>query len=148
MTGEPQFMENMLLKYNEQAIKTGVHLYLHCVSLVLIACPSPAIGALIVTACGFDSIPADLGVIFNQSFFTGPARVSSIESFLTVRASKGARGHFATFESAVEGFADIKSLGAIRKELKKTRQIPPATGPKLKPKGKEPFFEDGSEARE
>jgi short subunit dehydrogenase-like uncharacterized protein len=36
VTGEPQFMESMLLKYNTEAIKTG---------------------ALIVHACGFDSIP-------------------------------------------------------------------------------------------
>ena len=41
--GEPEFMERMAFRYNESAAQQG---------------------SLIVSACGFDSIPADLGVIF------------------------------------------------------------------------------------
>ncbi|MET0385334.1 MAG: saccharopine dehydrogenase NADP-binding domain-containing protein [Polyangiales bacterium] len=43
LTGEPQFVEQMTSRYHAQAVATG---------------------AKIVNACGFDSIPHDLGVLF------------------------------------------------------------------------------------
>ena len=45
-----QFLENMQLKYNKKAKEAGVY---------------------IVGACGFDSIPADMGVIFARDQFDG-----------------------------------------------------------------------------
>ena len=40
LSGEPQFLEEMQLRYNEEAEKKGIY---------------------IVGSCGFDSIPSDLG---------------------------------------------------------------------------------------
>ena len=48
VSGEPQYMERMQLEYNEAARKQGVY---------------------IISACGFDSIPADMGTIFLQKKF-------------------------------------------------------------------------------
>lgn len=59
MSGEPQFMEKMQLEYDELAREKGVY---------------------IVSACGFDSIPADLGVMFFEKNFNG--EVHSIETYL------------------------------------------------------------------
>lgn len=50
ISGEPQFMDLMQLKYHEAAQAKGIYL---------------------VSACGFDSIPADMGVIFLQKNFEG-----------------------------------------------------------------------------
>lgn len=49
----------MQVKYNEEAAKKGVY---------------------IVSACGFDSIPTDLGVVFLEKEFKG--QVNSVETFL------------------------------------------------------------------
>lgn len=50
VSGEPLFIESMQLKYNEQAREKGVY---------------------IISACGFDSIPAELGIQFLQDNFNG-----------------------------------------------------------------------------
>lgn len=50
VSGEPQYMETMQLKYHEEAKEKGVY---------------------IASACGFDSIPTDLGVVFLQEKFEG-----------------------------------------------------------------------------
>ncbi len=49
--GEPQYLETMQLKYNSQAEENGVY---------------------IVGACGFDSIPADLGSVVVHRAMEGP----------------------------------------------------------------------------
>lgn len=50
VTGEPEYMETIQLKYNKEAQEKGVY---------------------IVSACGFDSIPTDLGIVFLQKKFSG-----------------------------------------------------------------------------
>lgn len=50
VSGEPQYLEKIQLEYNKAAQEKGVY---------------------IIGACGFDSIPADLGVIFLQNKFEG-----------------------------------------------------------------------------
>jgi short subunit dehydrogenase-like uncharacterized protein len=50
ISGELQFLEGMQLKYHEEAKKKGVY---------------------IVGACGFDSIPTDLGTVFLKQKFNG-----------------------------------------------------------------------------
>ena len=71
ITGEPEFMENMELKYNAAAEAAGV---------------------LIVSSCGFDSIPADIGTIFAVDTLrrTG-ALATSVESYLTIHPSPQVR---------------------------------------------------------
>ena len=49
-----QYLEKMQLLYNEKAREAGLY---------------------IVGACGFDSIPADLGVLFTRNSFKGQLRL-------------------------------------------------------------------------
>lgn len=50
ISGEPEYMERMQLKYHDIAKEKGIY---------------------IVSACGLDSIPADLGVVFLEQNFNG-----------------------------------------------------------------------------
>lgn len=50
ISGEPQYLETVQLKYSKEAEEKGVH---------------------VVGACGFDSVPADLGTAFLQESFGG-----------------------------------------------------------------------------
>jgi len=95
ITGEPEFIEEMYLKYH-QAAKDG--------------------GCLVVSTCGFDSIPADVGTEFCIKQFPDRSLVSSVESFLYVASEKGLKAHYATWESAVHGFANQANLRKVRKE--------------------------------
>ncbi|KAL7727007.1 hypothetical protein ACLKA6_010050 [Drosophila palustris] len=100
VSGEPQYMETMQLKYNERAKERGVY---------------------IVSACGFDSIPADMGVVFVEKNFDGV--VNSVETFLVngvkdYNPEHGKAGlNFGTWNSAVYGLAHSNELHGIRREL-------------------------------
>lgn len=59
ITGEPQFMETMQLKYNQEARQNNVY---------------------VVSGCGFDSIPCDLGVNFTKDKFNG--KLVTVETYL------------------------------------------------------------------
>lgn len=89
-------------------------------------------GIYIVSACGFDSIPADMGVIFLQEKFGGV--VNSVETYLSSYFKdgykpSGAGIHYGTWESAVYGLAHSNELRGIRSKLFKTRL--PKFDPKL-----------------
>ncbi|CAB1334986.1 unnamed protein product [Coregonus sp. 'balchen'] len=104
--GEPQFLESMQLNYDSQAADKGVY---------------------IVGACGFDSIPADMGLCV--SLITGT--LTAIESFLT--ASTGPEGgsiNDGTWKSAIYGFADSGKLRSLRKKF--GHKPLPVVGSKIK----------------
>nr|XP_014097689.2 saccharopine dehydrogenase-like oxidoreductase [Bactrocera oleae] len=114
VTGEPQYMETMQLKYNKQAQERKV---------------------FIISACGFDSIPADLGVVFIEKNFDGV--VNSVESYLQSYvkgdvSEGGARIHYGTWESAVLGLAHSGELKELRKKLYEEKL--PKFNPVLKPR--------------
>ncbi|CAL1685659.1 unnamed protein product [Lasius platythorax] len=112
VSGEPQYIERMQLEYNKAAQEAGVY---------------------IVSACGFDSIPADLGIIFTQQKFGG--EINSIETYLkvwTVGNVKGSVLNYGTWESAVYGLAHENELRELRTKLYPTK-LPKFT-PKLKSK--------------
>lgn len=99
VSGEPQYMEEMQLKYDKVAREKGIY---------------------IVSACGFDSIIGDIGTLYLQQMFKGT--VNSVESYLRgyfINGYKpvGAGVHFTTYESAVHGFAHANELKSIRKQL-------------------------------
>ncbi|XP_030573962.1 saccharopine dehydrogenase-like oxidoreductase [Drosophila novamexicana] len=100
VSGEPQYMETMQLKYNELAKERGVY---------------------VISACGFDSIPADMGIVFVEKNFDGV--VNSVETFLVngvkdADASYGKAGlNTGTWESAVYGLAHSDELRGIRQKL-------------------------------
>lgn len=68
-------------------------------------------GSLVVSACGFDSVPAEIGVLFHlrqwgvENRFSVPNRV---EAYLSVESEKRVVGNFGTFESAVLAVKDLK----------------------------------------
>uniref|UniRef100_A0A672YEU4 Saccharopine dehydrogenase-like oxidoreductase n=1 Tax=Sphaeramia orbicularis TaxID=375764 RepID=A0A672YEU4_9TELE len=93
--GEPQFLERMQLEYHTKALDRGVY---------------------VIGSCGFDSIPADLGILYTNRQFRGT--LTAVESFLNISSGpKGASGHDATWQSAVYGFADSRSLRQLRKKF-------------------------------
>lgn len=115
VSGEPEYIENIQLKYDKEAKEAGI---------------------FIVSACGFDSIPCDLGVIFTQNKFDGD--INTIESYLTTwKTAKvdSALLHYGTYESAVYGVANYNKLREVRRKLYPERL--PALQPKLE---KRSFF--------
>lgn len=85
LTGEPEFVDAMWLKYHEIAKSTG---------------------ARIVHACGFDSIPYDLGVLFTVEQLPEDVPIA-IEGY--VRAGGGPSG--GTYHSAIGAFSRLRSAG-------------------------------------
>ncbi|XP_076464634.1 saccharopine dehydrogenase-like oxidoreductase [Babylonia areolata] len=95
ISGEPQYLEKMQMHYSGKAKESGSY---------------------IVGACGFDSIPADLGILFTRNKFKGD--LNAVEGFLDLtQGPEGLAGNFATFESAVYGFAHSGELTSMRKIL-------------------------------
>ncbi|KDP27197.1 hypothetical protein JCGZ_19896 [Jatropha curcas] len=110
--GEPEFMERMEVKYHEKAMETG---------------------SLVVSACGYDSVPAELGWIFNSRQWVAPAVPNQIEAYLSLESEKKIVGNFGTYESAVLGVANADKLQELRRSRPK-RARPTIPGP-FPPKG-------------
>ncbi|NXH70996.1 SCPDL oxidoreductase, partial [Hydrobates tethys] len=111
ISGEPQFLEGMYLKYNEKAAEKGVY---------------------VIGSCGFDSIPADMGVLYTRDKLKGT--LTAVESFLTVKfGPEGSCGHDGTWKSAVYGLADQDNLRKLRKKIGYAPV--PVVGAKLKRRG-------------
>ncbi|XP_048792550.1 saccharopine dehydrogenase-like oxidoreductase [Lagopus muta] len=111
ISGEPQFLEGMYLKYNEQAAEKK---------------------AYIIGSCGFDSIPADMGVLYTRDKLKGT--LTAVESFLSVESGpEGSCIHDGTWKSAVYGLADQNNLKALRKKIGYSPV--PVVGAKLKRRG-------------
>lgn len=109
--GEPQFLERMQLEYHTKALDRGVY---------------------VIGSCGFDSIPADLGILYTQKQFKGT--LTAVESFLKISSGpQGLSGHDATWQSAVYGFADSRSLRQLRKKF--GHKPLPVVGARVKKRG-------------
>ncbi len=100
LTGEPEFVDRMWLKYHEQAQRTGAPL-VHC--------------------CGFDSIPHDLG-----AYFTVQQLPEDVP--LTVNGYVRSNAQFSggTFHSAINGFGRARQTVAAGKERKGAELRDPA----------------------
>lgn len=94
ISGEPQFMEGMQLRYNKEAEVAGVH---------------------IVNACGYDSIPAEMGVKHCLDNFKGD--LNSVECYVKTNKQDGAIINTGTMESAALIIANGGQLNIIRKLL-------------------------------
>ncbi|XP_073387290.1 probable mitochondrial saccharopine dehydrogenase-like oxidoreductase At5g39410 [Physcomitrium patens] len=95
ITGEPEFMEQMEHLYHEKASQTG---------------------SLVVSACGYDSIPAEFGVIHNTQQWESPSVPNSVDSYLILETSgKSIKGNIGTWESLVLGVANQANLQKFRK---------------------------------
>lgn len=86
-------------------------------------------GVYIISACGFDSIPTDIGIMYTQREFDG--ELNSIETYLNIRNTSnvgGAMFHYGTWESAVHAVSNATEILAIH------RKLYPNKLPKLEPK--------------
>ncbi|KFP00977.1 SCPDL oxidoreductase, partial [Oreotrochilus melanogaster] len=111
ISGEPQFLEGMYLKYNTKAAEKGVY---------------------VIGSCGFDSIPADMGVLYTRDKLKGT--LTGVESFLKVKSGpEGTCVHDGTWKSAVYGLADQDNLRKLRKSIGYAPV--PVIGAKLKKRG-------------
>ncbi|ETV92452.1 hypothetical protein, variant [Aphanomyces invadans] len=104
ISGEPQFIETMMLRYGDDAKKNA---------------------SVVVSACGFDSIPSDMGTIFTTQQFPNGGACSSIEAFIS---SDGKRAHATTYECIVLGLAAVDELKQLRRNVTTVSYM----GPKLK----------------
>lgn len=112
ISGEPEFMERMEVKYHDKAVENG---------------------SLLVSACGFDSIPAELGLMFNSRQWLPPAVPNSVEAYLSLESDKRIVGNLGTYESAVLGVANVDKLQELRRSRPKSPR-PVIPGPRP-PKG-------------
>ena len=98
LTGEPEFVDRMYVRHHETAVATGARL---------------------VHACGFDSIPHDLGVLFTVEQL--PEDVP-----LTVRGyvSAGGKPSAGTYHSAITQFSRARHAGAAHMERRKHEPKP------------------------
>ena len=98
LTGEPEFVDLMYLRHHRKAVESG---------------------ARIVHACGFDSIPHDLGVLFTVEQL--PEGVP-----LEVKGYVRAGGTFSggTFHSAITQFSRFRSYAKVAKERRSAEQRP------------------------
>ena len=90
LTGEPEFVDRMWLGYHEQARQTG---------------------ARIVNACGFDSIPHDLGAYFTVQQLPEDVPLT-VEGF--VKAGGEISG--GTWHSAITAFSRFREYAKVAKE--------------------------------
>ncbi|XP_059293913.1 probable mitochondrial saccharopine dehydrogenase-like oxidoreductase At5g39410 [Lycium ferocissimum] len=110
--GEPEFMERMGVNYHDKAVDKG---------------------SLVISACGFDSVPAELGLMFNSRQWVSPAVPNRVEAYLSLESDKRIVGNFATYESAVLGVANADKLMELRRSRpKRPRPVIPGPPP---PKG-------------
>lgn len=95
ISGEPNYIEAMAIDYHHQAKEKGI---------------------IIISTCGWDSIPCDLGVHFTKQQFLG--RLHSVETFVTtIPGSEGYKINTGTLNSAINGYRTMNQLRAIRRRL-------------------------------
>jgi len=97
LCGEPEFIDRCQLKHSDAARTAGV---------------------LVVHACAFDSVPADLGTLFTAMQFPPPALCAHADMYHVVSVEgspPGASGHATTFRAAVHGFGGAGETRAQRK---------------------------------
>ncbi|GFO29898.1 saccharopine dehydrogenase oxidoreductase [Plakobranchus ocellatus] len=96
ISGEPQFLEKMQLLYNGKAKDKNT---------------------FVIGATGFDSVPAESGVMYMEEQFKG-GRLTNVENFVKFhRGPKGSAVNTGTFESAVHAIANWNEVKDIRSLL-------------------------------
>lgn len=99
ISGEPEFIERVEAKYHESAQDKRL---------------------IVISACGFDSIPADIGTMFTVAQFPNDAKIGAVESYLSLDGGeKGIAAHYTTYECAVHGFSSQDELKKLRKSMPK-----------------------------
>lgn len=90
-------------------------------------------GSLVISACGYDSVPAEMGLIFNSLQWVSPAAPNRVEAYLSLESERKIVGNFATLESLVLGVANVGQLQELRRSRpRRARPVIPGPPP---PKG-------------
>lgn len=98
ITGEPQFMESVQLKYHEEAKEKGLY---------------------IIPGCGFDSIPGDVGTDWTKDQFNADGSVlDQVQAYISTSGPLTANN--TTWTCAVDGICHVDDLKKIRKRLFET----------------------------
>ena len=98
LTGEPEFVDKMWLAYDAVARSTGARL---------------------IHACGFDSIPYDLGVLYTVEQMPEGVPID-VKGY--IRAGGTASG--GTYHSAIGAFSRLRQAGSTAAERRKTEARP------------------------
>jgi len=110
-TGEELFMAKMQLKYNELAKKNKVY---------------------VVSGCGYDSIPSELGVQFLREHCPAGDRLKTIDMFIKPGGpAGGTMANHGTWDSMVGIMANQKETKEVRRELFQDR-VPRVDAPSAK----------------
>ena len=123
LTGEPQWMQRMIDRYQDRATETG---------------------ARIVHACGFDSIPSDLGVWYTQQEAIEQLGESCVSISMGVKAMKGGASG-GTVASMMNMMEEVSADPSLRHVLGNPYAIAPKgdrTGPD-QPNVTLPQYDDG-----
>lgn len=112
LSGEPGFLDKMVVKYAEAAKKAGV---------------------FIIGACGWDSIPADMGVRFLRNKFSG--ELSWVESYVSVKTAPGSGFNIGTWLSAVTSIANRRDDVTQKKALRASEGPVPAPAVRMPNRG-------------
>jgi short subunit dehydrogenase-like uncharacterized protein len=99
LTGEPEFVDRMWLRYHEEAQRTGARL---------------------VHSCGFDSIPYDLGALYTVEQLP-PGAPIHLEGFVRV----GGTVSGGTLHSAVHGASRLRQTISVARERRQAETRPP-----------------------
>ncbi|KAI6170782.1 Epimerase [Aphelenchoides bicaudatus] len=94
ISGEPAWLEKMQLKYSEKAKETG---------------------SVVVGACGWDSIPVDLGIEFLRSKF--PGTVAYAETFAQLHHPQGYAVNTGTYQTLLLALTGQDRVGETRRRL-------------------------------
>ncbi len=98
LTGEPEFVDRMWLRYHDQAQRSGARL-VHC--------------------CGFDSIPHDLGAYFTVKQLPGGVPLT-VNGYVRT----GAEFSGGTFSSAITGFSRARQTVSAARRRRQLEQRP------------------------
>lgn len=108
ISGEPEFVQSCQIKYHTEAKAKGIY---------------------IVGTCGFDSVPADVGLEVLRDKF--PGELTAVESYIHVYGP--AKGNYGTYLTLIHSVLNKGNLKAQQKELFKEK--PSYVGPRLQFRG-------------
>jgi short subunit dehydrogenase-like uncharacterized protein len=117
ITGEPEFVDRIWLAHHEEARRSGVRI-VHC--------------------CGFDSIPADLGVWYTLRHLPPDVPVT-IRGYVRVHARPSA----GTYHSAVRAFGRVRQASGVARR-RKSLEGRPSQGRRVGGAGMQVHREPGS----
>lgn len=99
ISGEPEFLQMCQIKYHEEANQKGIH---------------------IVGACGFDSIPADVGLELLREKF--PGQLTAAESYIHLYGS--GKANFGTYNTIIQSLASKSNIKGQQREIFKGKRLP------------------------